>query len=271
MKKNVLALCLIGIVFLTSTYAAEFPKFNFVCIDGMTINSKSLRGNAVFITFFARFCEPCKNEVPFLNDLQKKYGNSLKIIAIGYRENDPEKLRALAAEWNINYPVCPDHDGSAAALLGVKGLPRGFLLDQNGKLVASYESMNEINKKDLLNKLSGLQPEINKYHSLGPSFYIQTLDEATEGAAGEGKIYRDKILSWLRESNIRIADSPDAATYRISGSVSKIKNILGIEIVVNFEGAADSNLSGVVKAGDDSYIKKSLIDLLIELPYVKRK
>ena len=79
----------------------NYPKFTLKSLDGVTYTNQILRGKAVFITFFARGCLPCKKEVPLLNDLMNKYSDTLTIVGIAFKENDPKKLNALANEWKM--------------------------------------------------------------------------------------------------------------------------------------------------------------------------
>ncbi len=267
---SVIVLACLMAATITTAKVPSTPKFTIKSLDGNTHSSKLLRGKAMFITFFARGCEPCKKEAPFLNDLQKKYPDTLQILAIGWREKKSSELAALAKEWSIEYPVCLDPEGDAAIAFGVKYLPYGVLIDHRSAVITKYEGMTGKKQKDLVKRLSSMQPEIIKYQKEGPSFHVQSFEETSDDAAGEGKVWEDKIRKWLVEMGIKTVFSSTNADYVISGNVSKISNIIGVEIVINFRSSIDVSVSGVVKSGNDTEIRESFLKSLAGLPYVIR-
>jgi len=50
------------------------PDFSLASLDGKTVKLSDFRGKAVLLNFWATWCEPCKIEMPWFVDLQKKYG-----------------------------------------------------------------------------------------------------------------------------------------------------------------------------------------------------
>ena|GEM_PF-1127272 len=245
-----------------------YPQFTLKSLDGTSYSNRSLRGKAVFITFFARACKPCQKEVPFLNELQKKYKDTLAVIAIAFMENDEEKVRALARQWGIEYPICLDPDGRASLAMEVSALPKGFLLDHKGRIINSFEGMSDKNCEKLTQTLSLLQRVIQIYRDKGPAFYIAPLQEATDDAAGQGKIWQDKITSWISTEGIMTVPSPDDADYVITGNVSRISNTVGIEIVISYAGVEDARLSDRVLKGDDARLRRLLLEKIRQFPYI---
>ena len=72
------------------------------------------RGQPLILNFWARWCTPCREEIPELSALQTEYaGRGLRVLGIAL-ENDPEKVREFLAVYGANYPV---------ALAREKGLP----------------------------------------------------------------------------------------------------------------------------------------------------
>ncbi|MBW2599997.1 MAG: redoxin family protein [Deltaproteobacteria bacterium] len=268
----VLALSLVAILCIAATKSSGYPQFSLLCLDGKRYSSKSLRGQAVFLTFFASWCGPCRKEVPFLNELTAKYPDALTIVGIGFKESDKNKLGALAKQWGIKYPVSPDPDGKAARGFRVNTLPRGFLIDHKGKLLKRYEGMSAKNRQDLTKRLANLQQSIKRYQSTGPGFYVSVFEEANESAAGQGSIWQARITSWLKAKGIGIASSPQDADYIISGNISKISKIVGVEIVINHSsGAVEYKFSDSVIGGKDDRLRELLNERLQAIPFAVRK
>ncbi len=210
-----------------------YPKFSLKSIDGITYTSQSLRGKAVFMTFFMRGCEPCKKEVPFLNELQRKYPDTLKILAIGFMERNPAKLKALGIEWGMRYPICVDPGEIAAKVFEVNTLPRGFLLNHNGKLIVSYMGMDDGSKRDLKKRLEMLNAYIIEARKARSTFYVEPEFEV-EGAGGAvGKVWAKRVRETIVEKGRKITDDKKDADYIVTGSVLVVEQDIAIDIIIS--------------------------------------
>jgi len=246
----------------------DYPQFSLRTLDGKSYSSKSLRGSAVLLTFFSRSCPPCKAEVPVLKELVARYGDIMVVLGIGFMEDDPATLASLVKELGITYPVCLDPNGAAARAFNVTVLPKGFLIDHRGKLIAFYNGMAEKNRQDLVKRITALDPEIKLYRAHGPAIYIGTLADA-DAVAGDGELWRKKISGWLTEKGVRIASTKDEADYIISGNVARIEEIFGVEVIVSdYLGREEMRLSDRVKKGDDARLKKAFLENMAKIPYI---
>ncbi len=74
--------------------------------DGKNIQLSSLRGKAVLINLWATWCEPCKVEMPWLVELQKKYGpQGLQILGVAQDDSSEKTIMAFAQKMGLNYPI----------------------------------------------------------------------------------------------------------------------------------------------------------------------
>jgi cytochrome c biogenesis protein CcmG/thiol:disulfide interchange protein DsbE len=98
------------------------------------------RGNGyVIVNFFASWCDPCTEEAPLLNRLQRRLAGRGTIVGVAW--NDAvEDSRGFVREQGVRYPVVRDVDGAFARAYGVKGLPETFVLDPRGRVVALQRS-----------------------------------------------------------------------------------------------------------------------------------
>jgi thiol-disulfide isomerase/thioredoxin len=117
--------------------APDFKARNLV--TGESIPLSSQRGKIVILTFWASWCGPCRRELPILEKAQLAVGKDrLTVFAVSYRES-PGAVRALkklASAWHIN--VIEDNNGWIAGHYGISGIPHLFLIDREGKVVASH-------------------------------------------------------------------------------------------------------------------------------------
>jgi len=112
------------------------PDFELTSLDGKKVKLSDYRGKAVLLNFWATWCSPCKVEMPWFVDLQKKYGNDgLVILGIAMDDTDAPKIAQFASEMGVNYPVLLGTDRVSEQYGNVDFLPTSFYIDRQGKIV----------------------------------------------------------------------------------------------------------------------------------------
>lgn len=136
---------------------AMAPDFTLPTSDGKTLKLSDLKGKIVIIDFWATWCPPCRKGIPDLISLKKKYGSKgLEIVGISVDqpETKPEVVPFIK-EYGINYPVVYSNNSVVQQYGGIRSIPTSFIIDREGKIVASYvglypESTYEKHIKELL-------------------------------------------------------------------------------------------------------------------------
>ena len=101
-----------------------------------TLKLSDLKGKAVLVNFWATFCEPCKVEMPWLVDLQKKYGpKGLQIVGIAMDQTDEKTVVRFAHKMGINYPIVMGTQAVADSYGGLDEMPQSFFVDRSAKIV----------------------------------------------------------------------------------------------------------------------------------------
>jgi cytochrome c biogenesis protein CcmG, thiol:disulfide interchange protein DsbE len=90
----------------------------------------------VMINFFASWCQPCQAEHPFLKQLAAEY--NLPIVGVVWRDSGANVKEMLQSHGNPYAYVGTDIMDASAYSYGVKGLPESFLINAQGKVVATY-------------------------------------------------------------------------------------------------------------------------------------
>ena len=123
--------------YLTSRRTQEIrpaPDFSLPQLDGQTLQLSSYRGKVVVLDFWATWCDPCREETPYLVQLQQKYGDrGLQIIGISM-DDGPEPVRDFYQQFHMNYPVVMGTAKTGELYGGVLGLPIAFFVDREGKI-----------------------------------------------------------------------------------------------------------------------------------------
>jgi peroxiredoxin len=116
-----------------STPGHHAPDFVLTDLQGKTVKLSDLRGKAVVLNFWATWCPPCNQEIPWFVDLQKRYGSQgLQIVGISMDDGDPKDVVKFAAQHSINYPILYGQDKVADLYGGIDYLPTTFYIDRNG-------------------------------------------------------------------------------------------------------------------------------------------
>jgi peroxiredoxin len=130
--------------------------FTLTELNGKTWTLKELRGKVVLVNFWATWCPPCRKEMPDLETLYKQFKDQgLVILAIS--DEDEGKVKPFIAEQKVTYPILLDPERKVNELFEIEGIPKTFVYDRSGKLVA--QSIDMRTRKQFLGMLAqaGLQ------------------------------------------------------------------------------------------------------------------
>ena len=112
------------------------PDFELADLNGKPVKLSDYHGKAVVVNFWATWCGPCKTEMPWLVDLQQKYGpEGLQILGVAMDDSGKDTISEFANYMHINYPVLMGKEAVAQRYGNVQFLPATFYVDRNGKIV----------------------------------------------------------------------------------------------------------------------------------------
>ena len=114
--------------------------FTLTDLDGKSWTLRDLRGKVVLVNFWATWCPPCRKEMPDLDTLYKKFKEQgLVILAID--DEEVGKIKPYLAEHPVSYPILLDPGRKTNESFRVDGIPKSFVYDREGKLVAQSIDM----------------------------------------------------------------------------------------------------------------------------------
>ena len=126
--------------------------------DGKPRQVEDFRGKVVLLEFWATWCGPCINQMPAMQDLNRKYEGRVAVVGIHTAGADLEKVLAMLNSKGATYPTGVDSGrpdaGVTLARYGVSGLPTLLLLDRNGKVAwTSQDPRNDGWTRDAAQRL----------------------------------------------------------------------------------------------------------------------
>jgi thiol-disulfide isomerase/thioredoxin len=111
------------------------PALQLPALDGGAWNLAAARGRPLLLNFWASWCEPCRAEMPSLQQLAAQHeAQGLQVIAINFREGESAVRRFIAAT-GLGLPVLYDRDGAAAKAFGVRTFPSTVAVNRQGRVL----------------------------------------------------------------------------------------------------------------------------------------
>jgi len=111
------------------------------------LNTIKYRGNLLLIDFWASWCAPCREKIPFLKKINEKYRDKkFKILSVSLDNEKGKWKKALLKEkmnWDQVIDVA-DFKGLAAQKFHIKAIPFLMLIDENGKIIGVNPSEEEL-------------------------------------------------------------------------------------------------------------------------------
>lgn len=156
MRQHLAILTLLGALsVVAATQAQEAPTLK-VGSDAPTIQAKFVKGDAVkefkkgsvyVVEFWATWCGPCKESIPHLTELAKKYKDKASFVGVSVWEDDQAKVAPFVKDFGskMDYNVAMDEQASPTAregkmsktwmaAAGQDGIPTAFVVDQDSKI-----------------------------------------------------------------------------------------------------------------------------------------
>jgi cytochrome c biogenesis protein CcmG/thiol:disulfide interchange protein DsbE len=113
--------------------AKDFSLFS---LDGnRKVGLKDFKGKPIVINFWASWCAPCREEMPFFEKAWRRYeGKGVVFIGINVLD-DEKKARDFLRTFEISYTNLKDPSGEVSNAYGVVGLPATFFIDREGRII----------------------------------------------------------------------------------------------------------------------------------------
>ena len=99
---------------------------------------KDFKGDVVLVDFWASWCVPCRHSLPWLNAMQRKYGEQgLQVVMVNL-DKDPAAAAKMGAGIDAGIRQYLDPTGDLATRYELEGMPSSFLYDRDGELISSH-------------------------------------------------------------------------------------------------------------------------------------
>ena len=127
------------------------PEVTFKDLDGKDVPLSSYRGQVVLVNFWATWCDPCYIEIPWLIEMQQKYGTKgFTVLGVSMDEEGKsavipflakERFNVNGQKLPMNYPIVLGDDDIATKFGGLLGYPTSFLISKDGKEIKKIQGL----------------------------------------------------------------------------------------------------------------------------------
>jgi peroxiredoxin len=136
--------------------SAPAPQFSLAARGGKTINLAQYKGQVVMINFWATWCGPCRQEMPLLESIYKKY-NKMGFTMLGVNvEPDSKPAEDWLKATPVSFPILFDTKSEVSKMYEVSGMPSTVIVDRKGNVRVihhGYKPGDENEYQDNIRKL----------------------------------------------------------------------------------------------------------------------
>jgi cytochrome c biogenesis protein CcmG/thiol:disulfide interchange protein DsbE len=131
------------------------PDFSLPDPDGKAVRLSDFKGKVVLLDFWATWCGPCKIEIPWFIEFQRKYKDQgFTVLGVSMDEGGWSEVRPFVDQMKMNYPVLLGNDDMTAPFGGIEVLPTTLIIDKQGRVFAMHKGLTS--KDDFENAIKGL-------------------------------------------------------------------------------------------------------------------
>jgi peroxiredoxin len=136
-----IALAVMGLaasaVFANLGAGSKAPNFTLKTVDGndFTLNNCFQQpGKVVVLDLWATWCPPCRAEIPYLIELDKKFKDSDVLIVGVSQDRNMSTVKDFVKDKGITYPVALDADKKVGSAYKLSSIPTTYIIDKTGTI-----------------------------------------------------------------------------------------------------------------------------------------
>lgn len=143
---------------------ASMPSIVMKDLNDHDVTLSQYKGQVVLVNFWATWCAPCKIEIPWMIEFQKKYSpRGFTILGVSMDEDgkkaispflEKERFDVNGQKEAISYPILLGNDGIADKFGSIVGMPTSMLFTRDGKKVKTIVGL--VNHDDIAKAIEGL-------------------------------------------------------------------------------------------------------------------
>ena len=130
------------------------PHFSFTTHENQNVSNASLRGKVVLLDFWGTWCPPCRESVPILRDLNKKYaGKPFQLVGIS-SDNDEDVWKTFIQAQHMDWSEYIDLSDEVLQAFKIESFPTYIVLDKDGVIRFRQSGLGEYTQGELADAIN---------------------------------------------------------------------------------------------------------------------
>jgi peroxiredoxin len=163
-RMNWMRAAAIGALIATTAFAGgttrtPAPDFTLASRAGGKVELAQLRGQVVMINFWASWCGPCRQEMPLLDKMYRKY-KPVGFTLVGVNvEPDSSGADGYLKTTPVSFPILFDRENKVSQLYNVSAMPSTVLVDRKGQVRYVHHGYKAGDENEYLDQIRALVRE----------------------------------------------------------------------------------------------------------------
>jgi peroxiredoxin len=137
-----------------ATVGKPAPNFDTIDMKGDTWSLSKLKGQVVFVNFWATWCAPCREEMPSMQRLYDKLPKDKFTMIALYNNDKPAVVKNFVTKLGITIPILDDQQNIIGQRYGLTGLPETFIVDKQGVIREKFIGPAEWDSPEYIDMLT---------------------------------------------------------------------------------------------------------------------
>ena len=130
------------------------PSFSFTTRENQAVSNTSLHGKVTLLDFWGSWCPPCRESVPILRNLQRKYGaKGFQLVGIS-SDDDEDAWKGFMESQYMNWPDYLDSSGTVQQAFKIGSFPTFIVVDKDGVIRFRQSGLGSETQSDLENAIN---------------------------------------------------------------------------------------------------------------------
>jgi peroxiredoxin len=136
------------------------PDFTLAARGGKQVALADFKGRVVMLNFWATWCGPCRQEMPLLESIHRKYSKmGFTMIGVNVEPDSKAAEAWLQKQAPITFPIVYDTDSKVSKLYKVAGMPSSVIVDRKGKVRVLHKGYKPGDENQYLDHIRALVRE----------------------------------------------------------------------------------------------------------------
>ncbi len=131
------------------------PEFSITTDQGQHVTPVSFGGKVLVLNFWATWCSPCVQEIPSLNQFQKRFAKSGVVVVAVSVDKNPQKYRAFLNRIHVSFDTARDPSADISAKYGTFQYPETYII-KGGRIMRKFPEAEDWVSDDMTQYVQSL-------------------------------------------------------------------------------------------------------------------